>query len=292
MKEALFYEKLSNNNVRCELCPRNCQIPPEGVGYCGVRINKGGTLYTLIYGVVSSIANDPIEKKPLFHFHPGTRVLSLGTYGCNMRCGHCQNWQIAHVFYANQKIDAQIISPEQLIALAKKENTAGIAWTYNEPVIWFEYALDGAKLAKQAGLYTVWVTNGYINIPPLDMISPYLDAFRVDIKGFTKESYLKLAKVPDFEPILKAAVHAKKNLKMHVECITNVVPTINDDEPQLRAIAKWIKNDLGADTPWHVTRFFPHLDFSYLDPTPIETLLKARNIGIEEGLQYVYLGNV
>ncbi len=292
LKEALLWEKLDNNKVHCFLCPRDCHIVPGGVGYCGVRINNEGKLYTLIYGVVSSIANDPIEKKPLFHFFPGTRCLSLGTYGCNMRCGHCQNWQIAHVVYAREKKPGELISPEQLIEMAKRENSAGIAWTYNEPAIWFEYSLDGAKLAKKAGLYTVWVTNGYVNLPALDMIGPYLDAFRVDIKGFTKEFYLKLAKVPDFEPILKASVHAKKKLNMHVECITNIIPTMNDDEPQLRNIAKWIAAELGPETPWHVTRFIPYLEYSHLDPTPAETLEKARNIGYEEGLRYVYIGNV
>jgi pyruvate formate lyase activating enzyme len=292
LKEALLWEKLENNKVRCLLCPRDCHIAPEGVGYCGVRVNKDGKLYTLIYGVVSSIANDPIEKKPLFHFHPGTFCLSVGTYGCNMRCGHCQNWQIAHVVYAKQKMPSEMISPERLIEMAKEEKSAGVAWTYNEPTIWFEYSLDGAKLAKQAGLYTVWVTNGYVNLPALDIIAPYLDAFRVDIKGFTKDFYMKLAKVPDFEPILKASIYAKKKLNMHVECITNIIPTMNDDEEQLRNIAKWIKAELGPETPWHVTRFIPYLEYAHLYPTPTETLEKARNIGFEEGLRYVYIGNV
>jgi len=292
LKEALLWEKLENNKVHCLLCPRDCKIAEGGVGYCGVRVNKEGKLYTLIYGVVSSIANDPIEKKPLYHFHPGTFCLSVGTYGCNMRCGHCQNWQIAHVVYAKQKMQGELISPERLIEIAKEQKSAGVAWTYNEPGIWLEYCLDGAKLAKKAGLYTVWVTNGYINLPALDLMAPYLDAFRVDIKGFTNEFYMKLAKVPDFSPILKASVYAKKKLNMHVECITNIIPTMNDDEVQLRGIAKWIKNELGPETPWHVTRFIPYLEYSHLYPTPIETLEKAKSIGLEEGLQYVYLGNV
>lgn len=292
MKEALFYKKLDNNSVQCELCPWNCKISSGNFGYCGVRQNIDGKLYTLIYNVVSSIANDPIEKKPLYHFHPGTKVLSVGTFGCNMRCGHCQNWQIAHVNLRSDKVKGEEITPQMLVDLCKKYGSPGIAWTYNEPAIWFEYAYEGAKLAQKNNLYTVWVTNGYVNIPPLDMIGPYLDAFRVDIKGFTNESYRKLAKIKDFKPILEAAIHAKKKWNMHVECITNVIPTLNDDEKQLSDIAQWIKNELGTETPWHVTRFFPYLDYAHLYPTPIETLERARDIGIKAGLKYVYLGNV
>lgn len=292
LKEALLYKDIGGGKVHCYLCPRDCKIAKGGVGYCGVRQNIDGKLYTLIYNVVSSIANDPIEKKPLFHFYPGTFCLSVGTYGCNMRCGHCQNWQIAHVVYAKQKEPGEQITPEQLIEMAKKEGSAGIAWTYNEPAIWLEYSLEGAKLAKKAGLYTVWVTNGYVSTEALDVIGPYLDAFRVDIKGFTNEFYMKLAKVPDFQPILKATVYAKTKWNMHVECITNIIPTLNDDEAQLRNIARWIKDNLGPGTPWHVTRFIPYLEYAQLYPTPTETLEKAQNIGFEEGLHYVYIGNV
>ncbi len=292
LKEALLYEKIDGGKVHCLLCPRDCRIAEGGAGYCGVRVNQGGKLFTLIYGVVSSIANDPIEKKPLFHFYPGTKVLSVGTYGCNMRCGHCQNWQIAHAVYAKQNLPSELILPEQLIEIAKKEGSSGIAWTYNEPSIWLEYSLDGAKLAKAAGLYTVWVTNGYVNLPALDEIGPYLDAFRVDIKGFTNEFYKKLAKVPDYDPVLKATIHAKKRWNMHVECITNIIPTMNDDEAQLRGIAKWMVKELGPGTPWHVTRFIPYLEYADLYPTPVETLERAQMIGYEEGLRYVYIGNV
>jgi pyruvate formate lyase activating enzyme len=292
LKEALLWEKIENNKVHCLLCPRDCRIDPDGAGYCGVRVNVDGKLYTLIYGVISSIANDPIEKKPLFHFYPGSKVLSVGSYGCNLRCGHCQNWQIAHVIYAKQNNESEYFSPERLVSIAKQEGSSGIAWTYNEPAIWLEYALDGAKLAKQEGLYTVWVTNGYVNLPALDLIGPYLDAFRVDIKGFTQESYQKLAKVSNPLPVLEAAVYARMKWHMHVECVTNVIPTLNDDEGQLRLIARWIKNSLGPQTPWHVTRFIPALEYANLCPTPAGTLERARQIGFEEGLRYVYIGNI
>jgi pyruvate formate lyase activating enzyme len=303
LKEAMLYEKLPDGKVHCFLCPWHCKIALDKGGICGVRKNIEGKLYTLIYGKVSSIAADPIEKKPLFHFHPGTTALSLGTFGCNMRCGHCQNWQISHVvmvkgkepgktYYVEREPISEYISPERMIELAKETNSQGIAWTYNEPTIWFEYTYDGAILAKKAGLYTVYVTNGYITFEALDKIGPYLDAFRVDVKGFTNDFYFKLAKIRDFKPILEAAERAKKKWNMHVEIITLVIPTMNDDEAQLRGIAKWMVERLGPETPWHVTRFVPYLEYNHLPPTPVETLEKARQIGFDEGLQFVYIGNV
>ncbi|MBU0671958.1 MAG: AmmeMemoRadiSam system radical SAM enzyme [Candidatus Margulisbacteria bacterium] len=293
LKEAMFYEKLPDNKVKCTLCPWFCKIAQGKVGICGVRQNIEGKLYSLIYAKVSSVAADPIEKKPLFHFYPGTKVLSLGTFGCNMRCGHCQNWQIAHVKLGQAK-DPQLeyLPPENLVELAKQNNCQGIAWTYNEPIVWFEYSYEGAKLAKAAGLYTVWVTNGYVTFEALDTIAPYLDAFRVDVKGFNQDFYTKLAKIRDFKPVLEAAERAKKKWDMHVEIVTNIIPTMNDDEAQLKGIADWIVKKLGPETPWHVTRFMPYLEYSHLPPTPISTLEKARQIGLDAGLQFVYLGNV
>ncbi|MFC1768013.1 AmmeMemoRadiSam system radical SAM enzyme [Candidatus Margulisiibacteriota bacterium] len=301
--EAMFYEDLPGGKVKCFLCPRYCQIAPGKAGYCGVRENDGGKLYSLIYGKASSVAVDPIEKKPLFHFHPGSSVLSLGTWGCNMRCIHCQNWQISHavmvegmeqgkVYNIQAENRTEYISPERLMELAEETGAKGIAFTYNEPTIWFEYAYDCFKLAKQRGLYTAFITNGYITAEALDIIIPYLDAYRVDIKGFTNTFYKKLAQVSDFQPILRAAVQAKKTHNVHVECITLIIPHWNDDEKQLRDMAKWIKENLGAETPWHVTRFVPYLELKDLHLTPVETLEWARKIGMEEGLKYVYIGNV
>ncbi len=304
MKEALFYKKLEQNDkVQCFLCPHNCVISLDRAGFCGVRKNIGGKLYSLVYEKVSSAAVDPIEKKPLFHFKPATLVFSIGTLGCNMHCGHCQNWNISHVVLAESPKDAKLyqvsvenpteyLSPEQAVELAIKYDCDSIAWTYNEPTIWFEYTLDTAKLAKAKGLRTIYVTNGYINLEPLDMIGPYLDAYRVDIKAFNKEAYKKLSKIPDFQPVLEAIIRAKTKWNMHIEVVTNIIPTLNDDETQLNGIAKWIKENLGENTPWHVTRFTPYLEFEKIMPTPIETLEKAYRIGIENGLNYVYLGNV
>ncbi|MDI6731680.1 MAG: AmmeMemoRadiSam system radical SAM enzyme [Candidatus Margulisbacteria bacterium] len=290
IKEALFYKQLEGDKVQCTLCPWNCHIAPDKVGFCGVRKNIGGKLYSLIYGHPSSVAVDPIEKKPLFHFHPGTKVFSMGTWGCNMRCGHCQNWQISRA--TADLANSDYVSPEQAIGMAKEYDCQGIAWTYNEPTIWFEYTLDCAKLAKQAGLYTVYVTNGYISFEALDTIAPFLDAYRVDVKGFTEELYLKLTKVRDFKPVLAAAERALKKWKMHVEVVTNIIPTLNDDDVQLSGIAKWIAEKLGQDIPWHVTRFFPHLEYKHLPPTDIEVMEHAKQIGHAAGLKYVYVGNV
>lgn len=292
-KEALFYQTLANNKIQCQLCPWNCQLREGQIGICGARQNQNDKLYSLIYNQVSSIALDPIEKKPLRHFHPGTKVLSVGTYGCNLLCQHCQNWQIAHVKQIKeQEAGIRFITPEQLIRMAKESGSAGVAWTYNEPTIWFEYAYEGAILAKQAGLYTVWVTNGYINQAPLDMIAPYLDAYRVDVKAFSTEAYWRLAKIKDFQPILAAAERAKNKWQLHVEIVTLVIPGLNDDEAQLRGIADWIVNKLGPVTPWHLNRFFPYLEFAELPITPLKTLEKAKEIGHRAGLKDVYIGNV
>ena len=326
--EALFYHSESNASVSCYLCPHKCLIANGKFGYCRVRKNIDGKLYSLIYGRVSSACADPIEKKPLYHFYPGSYTFSIGTLGCNMRCRHCQNWEIAHSRADDGNRNISYIAPEELITLTLKNNCRGISWTYNEPSIWIEYAIDGAKLAKEKGLYTVFVTNGYIEQEALDAIGPYLDAYRVDIKGLdgykvtetsdteieentkSKNSgpperqsraggrrtghhfYKDVASIKNIKPILKAAVRAKKKWNMHVEIITNIVPSYNDDAEELHGIAKWIAQNLGDETPWHLSRFYPYLDLSNVPPTPISTLESARKIGIEEGLKFVYTGNV
>jgi len=234
----------------------------------------------------------PIEKKPLFHFYPGSLWLSLGTLGCNFRCPGCQNWEIAHARIDSESSQVANLCPEESVALAKSKNCKGISWTYNEPTIWFEYTLDSAKLAKQNGLLTNYVTNGYITTEALDMIGPYLDAFRVDIKGFSRKLYREMCHVEDFKGILDSTKRAKHKWGMWIEIITNVTPGYNDDETQLKDIASWIKSDLGEFTPWHVTQFVPHLELSHVPATPVSTLEKAREIGLNAGLKYVYLGNV
>lgn len=292
MKEALLYETFPGGKVKCHTCQRRCVIGQGQRGYCGTRINEEGILFTLIYGEVSSISVNPIEKKPVFHFYPGSRWLSLGTLGCNFRCPGCQNWEISHTTPGQMFRKTCFVSPGELVDLAQKYDCLGISWTFNEPAIWLEYTLDGARLAKERGLFTNYVTNGYITPEALDLIGPYLDVFRVDLKGFSQDAYRRLAHVKDFSGILNVTKRAKEKWGMWVEVVTNIIPGYNDAEEELRGIPSWIKKELGELTPWHVTRFFPHLKLSHIEPTPISTLENARRMGQKEDLKYVYLGNV
>jgi pyruvate formate lyase activating enzyme len=262
------------------------------MGACRVRQNIDGVLYPLNYAEISSMAVDPIEKKPLFHFFPGSQVFSLGSWGCNFHCKHCQNWQISWVDLPKVKSNSRTLSAEDAIKHTKREGCEGIAWTYNEPNIWLEYTIDGAKLAKEEGLYTVYVTNGYITPEALDMIGPYLDGYCVDVKGFTDSFYQDLAKIPRLQGILEVTERAKDKWGMHVEVVTNIIPTMNDDDEQLEGIAIWIRDKLGELTPWHVTRFHPQHLMAHLPPTPIATLERGYEIGKRVGLRFVYTGNV
>jgi len=289
MHEAILWEA-EGDNVHCLLCPHDCRIADGRTGVCGVRENRDGTLIALTYGRVSSVAVDPIEKKPVFHYMPGTTALSLGSVGCTMRCLHCQNWNISRARPGGGALD--YLTPAEVVALAHDYECGGVAFTYNEPVIWIEYVADVADACREAGLYTVMVTNGYITEAGLDHLGERIDVWRVDIKAFDDRTYRSLCKVRSVAPVLEMAERARRRWLMHVEVVTNVIPTVNDDEDTLRAIAAWIANHLGNDTPWHITRFFPYLELSHLPPTPIATLRRAREIGWEEGLAYVYLGNV
>ncbi|MFQ6069856.1 MAG: AmmeMemoRadiSam system radical SAM enzyme [Candidatus Aminicenantales bacterium] len=292
MKEAILYDTLQDSKVQCNICQRKCVIKEGDRGYCLTRINRKGKLYSLIYGLVSTMMISPIEKKPVYHFFPGSEWLSLGSFGCNFRCPGCQNWDIAHSQVKEEVKTARLISPEELIQIARRNRCLGISWTYNEPTLWFEYTLEGAKLAKENNIYTNYVTNGFITPEALDLIGPYLNVYRVDLKGFSKNSYKKIANVKNFIGILEIIKRAQKKWRMHVEIITNIIPGFNDSEEDLRKMASWICEELGKDTPWHVTRFFPHLRLSHINPTPIKILEKARKIGFEQGLTYVYFGNV
>jgi len=293
LKKGLLYDKLPGGRVKCNVCQRRCNIADGKMGICLTRVNRDGDIYSTIYGVVSSMGVDPIEKKPVYHYLPGTKCFSLGSFGCNFRCVFCQNWEIA--FEDGTKIPAVAgnhVSPEQAVALAKQYHCDTIAWTYNEPAIWLEYTLDCARLAREQGLRTIYVTNGYMTPEALDVMGPYLDVFRVDLKSFSDDFYRKLINVPNVRGILEIAKKAKDKWKMHVEAVTNIVPTWNDQPENLSAIARWIHDNLGELTPWHVTRFFPCAQLTNVPPTPIETLENARRLGIEAGLKFVYIGNV
>lgn len=284
----MLYERLDDGKVRCILCSHRCRISPGKRGFCAVRENREGTLYTLNYNVVSSEALDPIEKKPLFHFHPGSLAYSLGTIGCNFRCKHCQNWTISQIDL--DEANAIEMSPQVAVERAVASGAEVIAWTYNEPTIWFEYTYDCAKLAKEAGVATAYITNGYITREALEMIAPYLDAFRVDIKAFTEEFYHDIASAK-LAPVLESAKLAKE-LGIHVEVVNLVIPTLNDSSEEMREMCMWIHDYLGADTPVHFTRFHPYYKLQDISSTPLSTLERAYSIAREEGLRYVYLGNV
>ena len=280
------------DRIRCGLCPHACLIAEGKRGVCGVRGVVEGTLRALTYGIVSSVAIDPIEKKPVFHYRPGTQVASFGSVGCTMRCGHCQNWQISRPKGVDGSTPVREMTPQEAVDLALRAGAQGVAFTYNEPVIWLEYVLDTGRLAHEAGLFVVMVTNGYVTQAGLDAFAEVTDVWRVDVKAFSDEPFSRLCHVRHPEAVREQAVRAKKVHGMHVECVTNVVPTVNDSETELTSIATWIATELGTDTPWHVTRFMPYLEFADLPPTPLDTMQRARDIGREAGLNYVYLGNV
>jgi pyruvate formate lyase activating enzyme len=292
MHEAMLQEKLPESNVRCHICQWRCHISPDGYGVCRMYQNKEGTLYNLNYARASSVNIDPIEKKPLFHFYPGSIAFSIGSWGCNFHCLDCQNWSISCPTDSPEFMDSQIIEPKEAVRLALEYKCQGIAWTYNEPTMWFEYTLDSAKIAQKAGLYTVYVTNGYMTPEALDVIGPHLQAWRVDVKGFSDDFYMKMAKIRNWRGILEVAERAKKKWEMHVEVVTNIVPGWNDDDDQLSGIANWIAKDLGEMTPWHVTRFYPQYQLQNVPPTPVATIEHAIDIGRKAGLKFVYPGNV
>lgn len=289
MREAINYEKLSDSRVRCNTCQWRCLINPGKVGVCHMYENTDGTLYSLNYGMVSALNADPIEKKPLFHFYPGTLVYSLGGWGCNFHCRGCQNWEIAMADIPSASV---VPSPLEAVENAKKSGCRGIAWTYNEPTVWYEYTLDCAKEAKKNGLYTVYVTNGYMTTEALDTLAPYLDAWRVDVKGFNDNYYRSMIEIPHWQGILEVAERAKNKWGKHVEVVTNIIPSLNDDKVQLKSIAEWIAGSLGTDTPWHVTRFHPAFEAGDYPATPLLKLEEAHATGKAAGLKYVYIGNV
>ncbi len=286
VKKALYYESLEGEKVKCHLCPFNCTIKEGKRGLCGVRENRRGELYTLIYGLVSSMVPDPIEKKPLFHFFPGSCAFSMGTVGCNLRCEFCQNFSISRG--APESVDREV-SAQEAVAMAKYYGCRSIAWTYNEPTIWFEYTLDCAKLAKLKGLSTIYVTNGYINEDPLREIAPYLDAMNIDVKAFNPTFYRKYTH-SRLEPVLKTVVLAKK-LGIHIELTYLVIPCVNDDMDEIEKFSRWVADEVGRETPVHFSRFYPYYHMEDCPSTPIKTLeeafSRARSI-----LDFVYLGNL
>ncbi len=288
-KSAKFWEKSSEENVRCVLCPRECIISPGELGFCRGRKNIDGELYSIVYGEATSANADPIEKKPLYHFYPGSRVFSISTAGCNFECKHCQNWRLSQS--SPEETRTQEIEPEEAVEMAKNRNCQGIAYTYGEPVIWFEYCLDTARLAQKEDLYNVFVTNGYMNLDAWKELGPYLDGMNVDLKAFNDEFYRGVCGVPSVKPVLDTCEWAVEN-GIHLEITNLIIPEENDDPEQIREMCKWIAEELGPTVPIHFSRFRPMYKMMDKPSTPVSTLEKAAEIAEEEGLEHVYVGNV
>lgn len=288
MHEAMFCEKLGNNRVRCALCRHRCSIGEGKTGICHVRQNKDGVLYSLVYDRVIAQHIDPIEKKPLFHFFPGSHSFSIATPGCNFKCLHCQNADISQMPVNSGHISGDALPPSSLVETAVKNNCTSISYTYTEPTIFFELAYDAAKLASERGLKNVFVTNGYITAEALKQISPFLDAANIDLKSFNKEFYRKICGA-DLDQVLDS-IKTYHALGIWIEATTLIIPKLNDSVEELRQIAAFLAA-LNPDIPWHVSGFYPTYKLLDHPPTPIETLLAAREIGIQEGLKYVYTGN-
>lgn len=287
MKVAKWWNE-KEQGIECYLCPRRCIIADRSYGVCNVRKNVDNTLYTIVYGHPVAVHVDPIEKKPLYHFYPGSQIFSVGTVGCNLLCEFCQNWDIARA----KPDDTQMhnISPEKIIDMAQKSNCIGIAFTYNEPTIFGEYVLDIATLAHQSGLKTVMVTNGYITPEAIDDIYPFIDAANIDLKSFSNEFYRQYCK-GELQPVLDA-LQRIRDLGTFIEITTLIIPGKNDSDSELDHLTRWIVDNLGTDVPVHFSAFHPDYKMRQLSRTPKETLDKARKIAIRNGLRYVYEGNV
>jgi pyruvate formate lyase activating enzyme len=289
IKEAMLYEKLSEGQVRCNLCAHRCAIKPDKRGVCGVRENREGVLYSLVYGTLIAENIDPIEKKPFFHVCPASRSYSIATVGCNFSCDFCQNHDISQMPRTTRMITGDDFLPTEIVARAKKSGSKTIAYTYTEPTIYFELAYDTAKIAAENGLINVFVTNGFMTTEAIETIAPYLSAANVDLKSFRDDFYKKKCGAR-LNPVLESLKKMKEK-GIWVEITTLLIPTLNDSEEELKDIAQFIAN-LGVETPWHISRFHPQFKMQNLPATPVALLHRAVEIGKQAGLKYVYSGNV
>ena len=290
LHDALLYDELDQDNVRCSLCAHRCLVKEGQRGICRVRENRNGKLYTLVYGNLISKNIDPIEKKPLYHFMPGTKAYSIATPGCNFRCEWCQNWQISQMPRLMEMPRGKRFTPEEIVEEALETGCQSIAYTYSEPTIFFEYSYDVSKLAQEAGLKNVYVTNGFMTPEMLELYWPYLDAANVDIKAFRDEPYRKFMG-GHLEPVLESC-RLMKSLGIWLEITTLIVPGINDDPDELKELATFIFEDLGSETPWHLSRFYPQYKITDLAPTDEGILYQTKKMGESVGLHYIYIGNV
>lgn len=288
LTEASYYTQLDGDRVQCQLCFRRCTIAQGQRGECGDRENRGGILYSLVYGQPCAIQVDPVEKEPLYHMLPGTRTLCLGTAGCNFKCTFCHNWQIS--VRTPEETDNVPLSPEEAVITAMKLGCSSMSFTYNEPTVFYEYMYDVAKLAQERGLWTYFHTNGAMNPEPLRELLKHMDAVCVDLKGFTAEFYQETSN-SKLEPVLNTLKIIKEE-GIHLEIVNLVIPSLNDNPKDIERMCHWLKDTLGEDVPLHFTRFSPTYKLQKLPPTPIETLETARQIALDAGLNYVYIGNV
>ncbi len=283
MKEAKYYTHLDGKRLQCRLCPHNCIIKDGGRGICGVRKNSNSILYSEIYGEVTSIAMDPIEKKPLYHFYPSSSILSIGTKGCNLKCPYCQNWHISQDLTAG----TTYYDPANIVHLARRKGSTGIAYTYSEPVIWLEYVLDTSILASKAGLKNVLVTNGFVNSEPLKELLNYTDAMNIDLKSFNDETYKKIQK-GNLDSLLKT-INTVNDSKCHLEITTLIVTGINDNINEMKEIINFISS-MNKNIPWHISRYYPNYKYNK-NATDIDFIFKIYDEAVKK-LNYVYCGNI
>jgi pyruvate formate lyase activating enzyme len=286
--EAKFYQKLQNRKIKCKLCPRECTVGDKERGYCGVRENRSGTYYTLVHSRVAAAHVDPVEKKPLFHYLPGSVAFSLGTAGCNVNCKFCQNWDISQS--RPEQVPAQYAPPQRVAELAKQYNCPTIAFTYSEPVVFSEFLMDAADAGHAAGIRSIVVSNGYMQEDALKAAYGKMDAVKIDLKSFS-ENYYRQVVTGQLKPVLDSLVTLRKMGKW-TEIVYLVLPTLNDSDQEFRGLAQWVKANLGADVPLHFTQFHPEYLLKNLPITPVPTLERAKAIADAEGLHYVYIGNV
>ncbi|MDZ7265451.1 MAG: AmmeMemoRadiSam system radical SAM enzyme [candidate division KSB1 bacterium] len=288
MTEARYYEKLPQRKIKCVLCPRECVIDDQETGYCGVRENRGGIYYTLVYGRPCSAHIDPIEKKPLFHFLPGSVAFSIATVGCNVLCKFCQNWEISQA--RPDQVPSADMPPEMIAAQAKRNDCQSISYTYTEPVIFTEYMYDCAVAGRKINVKSVMISNGYIQKKPMQDLCGVLDAVKIDLKAFTEKFYTEMVS-GHLQPVLDTLV-LLKNEGMWTEIVYLVIPTLNDHPKDLQQMCRWLVQELGPDVPLHFSRFYPQYRLKNLSPTPVSTLETARKIALDSGLHFVYIGNV
>ncbi len=289
LKEAVLWDKTGEGTVKCKLCHHRCTISDGKKGYCSVRQNEGGALYSLNYDKICAAASDPIEKKPLFHFLPGTKSFSISAPGCNFHCVFCQNWQISGAAKSGN-IDGRDYSPEEIVDAAEKNGCRSIAYTYTEPTVFMELSSDCGRIARQSGIANIFVSNGFMTPKAVEFAADFLDAINIDLKSFSSDFYSRLCGAK-LDGVLETITYIAENTDIWMEITTLIVPGENDSDRELRVLAEFIAEKAGPDVPWHISRFFPNYEMLNSAPTPIETLERAYSIGKQAGLRYVYMGN-